>query len=319
MMNLQQKYKQSFGKGWFLHSWQHALAARGIKTKYDKANSRYLARKEFIRVMDDSVPVTSIHGESPEQILSNMKRLFEEGKDELAKRKFARTRFKAIDSSYSNEEFKNLIEQNPDEILAKMKYQDEIDRKRRIKLFQAKKFSEMSDEEQLKEVESGNKAVVMSGHSLKTNLPMLTVEHDIPPLYHDFLYFQPEKEHVARELKNIYESIPTKEIKHNPVFHKKIGKLLDYSDEEIEEFIKKDNKYDAKKPTSTWSEPSIGPQLVGRRKQYDPLPTVSREFLDDVSWLKDQGASYKDLKHVYPDKKPAVKAAWMKIEGVDKQ
>lgn len=33
LMNLQQKYKQSFGKGWFLHSWQHALAAKGVKTR----------------------------------------------------------------------------------------------------------------------------------------------------------------------------------------------------------------------------------------------------------------------------------------------
>jgi len=40
LMNLQQKYKQSFGKGWFLHSWQHALAAKGIKTRKYQSNKR---------------------------------------------------------------------------------------------------------------------------------------------------------------------------------------------------------------------------------------------------------------------------------------
>lgn len=33
-MNLRQRYKQNFGKGWFFDSWRHSLASKGIKTKY---------------------------------------------------------------------------------------------------------------------------------------------------------------------------------------------------------------------------------------------------------------------------------------------
>lgn len=86
-----------------------------------------------------------------------------------------------------------------------------------------------------------------------------------------------------------------------------------------DEIKKKKDFFENENKTKTWSEPSVGPQLVGRHKQHEPLPTVSKEFLNDVSWLKDQGASYKDVKLVYPDKKPAVKAAWMKIEGVEEK
>jgi hypothetical protein len=32
-MNIQQKYKKSFGKGWYFDSWKHSLAAQGIRTK----------------------------------------------------------------------------------------------------------------------------------------------------------------------------------------------------------------------------------------------------------------------------------------------
>lgn len=247
-MNTNNKYKFNM-KGWFKDSWRHTLAARGIKTKYDKAESRkylYFAEKK-------------------------------------------------------------------------------------------KRFSEMTEEEQLKEVEAGNKPIALiSDPDVNSNLPYINyvIDDGKGGFIIDKIFHRSETKDDAERLKKTMEDAEKKREKgkfnfeEEKKYHESMGKNLGYSKKEIkrfikqkedEEFVNNDNKYDAKKPTSTWSEPSVGPQLVGRHKQHEPLPTVSKEFLNDVSWLKDQGASYKDVKLVYPDKKPAVKAAWMKIEGVEEK
>jgi hypothetical protein len=76
--------------------------------------------------------------------------------------------------------------------------------------------------------------------------------------------------------------------------------------------------FDAKKPTSTWSESNAGIQLVGRYKKREPLQTVTPELLEGVSWLKNKGANYEDVKAVYPRNR-AVRDAWLKLEGVEKE
>jgi len=335
------KYKFNM-KGWFKDSWRHMLAARGIKTKYDKANSRKLfATKLYIVESKSKYPkmVKTKFGDVDASIGTHISSINKSGFETMASCSGMTKdhRCKAITPGLSSYVSVGI----PEEKIDRSKIGADI-----IDL----PLESVKDKAYLGRLqEAGEKA----GWEAKTNKFMIgtpVVRFNLPETGDvkldkkiesspDWMIADKDVEMARIDNDDWRKKLEQRERVRSKLYKIHAGGLKRYSDEETKErwdkLVKELRKYgkelkseekevdvkmfDAKKPTSTWSEPSIGPQLVGRRKQYEPLPTVSREFLDDVSWLKDQGASYKDLKQVYPNKKPAVKAAWMKLEGVEKQ
>ena len=128
-------------------------------------------------------------------------------------------------------------------------------------------FSRLSNEEQFRAVEQGVKPMSTSTELYETNLPYLKVELPLvrfeirngrrivveKKAVIDYLYYQPQEEFNAHRMKRMMENYVADlsnakigdEVSPDPTgpedekHHREMGKLLGYTDEEVEEFIQR--------------------------------------------------------------------------------
>lgn len=126
----------------------------------------------------------------------------------------------------------------------------------------SKKLSELTDEEAVKVVERGEKPIASVSTKMETELPFL--EFDLPTIYYsivdnqkivdevriskEYIYYQPGQEMKAYRLKQLFIRSNERQFKPKPgdiwtshyeteKYHREVGKLLGYSEEEINEFV----------------------------------------------------------------------------------
>ena len=129
------------------------------------------------------------------------------------------------------------------------------------------RLSRLSDEEQVRAVEKGIKPIATSTTLIETDLPCLKMELPVVTLeirnghrivvgkriQADYIYYQPEQEFNAHRMKRMMESYIAEESKaeigdevsappsgsEDAKYHREIGKLLGYTDEEVDDFLKR--------------------------------------------------------------------------------
>ncbi|MSU45486.1 MAG: hypothetical protein EXS47_02560 [Candidatus Zambryskibacteria bacterium] len=129
------------------------------------------------------------------------------------------------------------------------------------------RLSRLSDEEQVRAVEKGIKPIATSTTLIKTDLPYLKMELPVVTLeirnghrvvvekriQADYIYYQPDQEFNAHRMKRMMENYITEESKakigdevsapptgpEDEKYHREIGKLLGYTDEEVDDFLKR--------------------------------------------------------------------------------
>jgi len=108
----------------------------------------------------------------------------------------------------------------------------------RTKLFRKRmkqrSWINLNQRDHIRAVEKGFKRIALSGEKIKTILPYLLVEEEDNIHNYDFLYYRPETYQIALEAKKILD---TKDFK-SEYYHRKLGELFDYSNDDINNFIK---------------------------------------------------------------------------------
>lgn len=127
---------------------------------------------------------------------------------------------------------------------------------------QRKKLSRLSPQEAIEAVEHGEKPIAFLKEKIETSLPCLEFEsfmisvdenNRITNIFKErnYVYYQAGQEFNAQRIKELVTQMATEQ-QHNlkigdiyinrppsDEYHRELGELLGYSDEEIEEFIKK--------------------------------------------------------------------------------
>lgn len=301
---MEEKYKMKTfnARGWWKDSWRHMLAARGISTKYNKARSRkYQAvRWKSIKKEQEGFIIKNM---TPDEFLKKTKG-FKESGEPIQPLKY-----------YVDVESNEL---EPTEVLA------EKIRKRKKISFNPPYVYESTEGYGFAPEHEGRHRVLAAKLAGEKTIPVIVERpesHKTPEIAREFIKrsFPREQEGDSyyREWMRRFEKPEPMEFmgsKYRKIYQDILREkgLIGPSEEEN---ISKGMKMFAKKPT-TWSEPNAGIQLVGRHKKREPLQTVTPELLEGVSWLKNKGAKYEDVKAVYP-KNRAVRDAWLKLEGVE--